>query len=272
MAALGRHNLRWLFLDETNNSPSEGKFFICGGLAMEGEQMRQIHDMMEGVRTEYGFARADQFKFQTASRPKSMEVQKWTEAKRTALERAADIGVDLFFYAIHHGIAAGQASKTAEYGLNAVIAKFDMSYLAEHGDVGVVCIDRVDPKFGFGYLRDRFQQPLTLPDGRSPRLKRVIHYSMSCDGASHISSLVDLAIGGMRYCVNAATGKGRDAVAEQLLPSLATLLWSKEVNGEHYARDRGFLLYPKEVRAEVYKEEYAQLVSTLTKYANGEGR
>lgn len=66
-------------------------------------------------------------------------------------------------------------------------------------------------------------------------MERVIHYSMSCDGASHVSSLVDLAIGGMRYCINSATGKGSDTVAETLLPSLADLLWANEANGKSYA-------------------------------------
>ncbi|MFE7594472.1 hypothetical protein ACFU6K_34215 [Kitasatospora sp. NPDC057512] len=258
--------MRWLFVDETNNSPKDGTFFICGGLAMESSQIAAAHDMVQEVREQYGFQDTDQFKFQTASRPKGMDLATWTDAKRTALERASEIGVDLFVYAIHHGIASGQADRTAEYGLNAIIAKFGMAYLEELDDYGAVCIDRVDPKFGFSYFRDRFQQPLNLPDGRQPKVERVVHYSMSCDGASHVSSLVDLAIGGIRYCMNAATGNGSDDVAAKIMPPLVDLLWSKEINGSIVARDYGFLLYPRTIKAEVYKQAYKDLTTTLTKY------
>jgi hypothetical protein len=97
-----------------------------------------------------------------------------------------------------------------------------MRYLAEKASFGVACVDRLDPKFGYSYLRRRFQEPLDLPDGRTPRLERIIHLSMSCDGASHASSLVDIALGGFRYCVNTALGKGKgkDDVAPEDIPAL----------------------------------------------------
>lgn len=85
----------WLFLDETNNSANEGTFIICGGLSVPSDRLVDVHKMIERVRLEYGFANSDQFKFQTSSRPKTMDVEKWTNAKRAALEQASEMGIDM---------------------------------------------------------------------------------------------------------------------------------------------------------------------------------
>lgn len=61
------------------------------------------------------------------------------------------------------------------------------------------CIDRLPEKFGYPYLRKKFQDGVELPGQSQRKLNRVVHYSMSCDQASHISSVVDICLGGIRY-------------------------------------------------------------------------
>lgn len=260
--------LYWLFTDETNVSPSEGSFFIYGGLIIASDQVPVVHDAIVEVREKYGFKPEDKFKFQTASRPAHIEVPAWTNAKAEALERAHLLGVEMIAYVVHHGIAKSQQDDVRmAWAVNATVAHFDMRYLAEKDDRGAVCVDRVDPTFGYRLLREKFQNPLYLPDGREVQLQRIVHYSMSCDGASHISSLVDIALGGFRYCVNAAMGKGSDDVAARLLPAVSNLMWFKQDGDNRQIGGYGFLQYPREVKAPAYADEYAALVQGLTKFA-----
>jgi hypothetical protein len=244
----------WFVTDETNLEPSQGTFFIYGGLVMTPEQMNEAHNVVDQIRTKYGYKGSDSFKFQTSSRPQHLSVETWTASKAEAIEAAARLGIDLIVYIVHHGIAAKQAAdKRMEYALNSVLMHFDGKYLAEKQDVGVVCVDRLDPKFGYGYLRSIFQEPLELASGFSPRLSRIIHYSMSCDGASHMSSLVDIVLGGFRFCANAAMGKGSDEIAKTLFPSISRLMWSKELDGLLQIGGYGFLQYPKVIKAASYQ-------------------
>jgi hypothetical protein len=109
-------------------------------------------------------------------------------------------------------------TRDAPWALNFVVTEFDLNYLALKRDVGGVCVDRLDPRFGYEYLRRRFQEPLDLPDGRSPTLNRIVHYSMSCDGRPTLarpstSLWVPFASG-----VNSAIGSGNPEVATQMFP------------------------------------------------------
>lgn len=261
--------MHWFFADETNVEPGQGTFFIYGGLIATPRQIVEIHDSVAQVREKYGFDHSDQFKFQTASRPSGMRVENWTSAKREALERAQKIGIKMIVYVVHHGIAKGSGGKeaTAEYALNTLVAHFDMKYLAQEDAYGALCIDRLDEKFGYRYMRERFQQPLSLPDGRSPRLERVIHYSMSCDGASHMSSLEDLAIGGFRCCANAAMGSGRDVVATEMMKPIAKMMWSRQGDGKNYIGGYGLVKRPLIVKVAEYQNDYDSLTSMLTRYS-----
>ena len=58
------------------------------------------------------------------------------------------------------------------------------------------------------------------------------YYAMSCDGASHISSLVDIVLGSFRYSANTAMGSGSDHVGRASSPGVSPLMWQKQVAQE----------------------------------------
>lgn len=260
----------WLFTDETNLDPAQGRFFIYGGLILHADQLVEAHDAIVKIRQKYGYGDNDQFKFQTASRPAHISIEAFAKAKEEAIVAASDVGGILLTYVVLHDIArSNERHKTLEFALNVVLAHFDMRFLTEQNDFGVVCLDRVQESFGYPFLRAKFQDGLNLPDGRSPRLGRIMHYSMSCDGASHFSSMVDIALGGFRYCVNAAAGIGKGETAAKIFPPLAKMMWhERKPDGTHQIGGYGFLAYPKVIRAEQYKAQYRELTQTLTTYAN----
>jgi hypothetical protein len=262
--------LFWLFTDETNIEPSQGRFFIYGGLILTPEQMLESHNAIAEIRSKYGFKAGDAFKFQTNSRPSHMSIPDWTSAKREAIAAAERIGAILIIYVVLHDIAKNKSKQTnLEWALNSVLAHFDMRFLAEKLSYGMVCLDRIPESFGYAYLRGKFQEGITLPDGRECKLHRIIHYSMSCDGASHISSLVDITLGGMRYAINAVTGSGKEELARQILQPLARMMWYKqEPSGTHQVGGYGFLRYPKEVMVSAYDEEYKKLAETLSQWGS----
>lgn len=105
----------WFHVDETNIEPSQGTFMIHGGLVMTAEQMQQAHDLIQQIRSEYGYKPSDSFKFQTKSRPDDIEVPRWSESKNRALVGAAQLGIDMLVLVTHHesraaGIASGRRS------------------------------------------------------------------------------------------------------------------------------------------------------------------
>lgn len=260
----------WLITDETNVEPQPGRFFIYGGLIMTPEQMSGAHEAIQEIRQKYGFSDADDFKFETRSRPQAMTIEKWTSAKREAITAAENLGITLIIYVVLHDIAGNKSvTQITEWAPNSVVAHFDMRFLAEKMSYGAVCIDRVDEKFGYRYLSSKFQEGIKLP-GRSPeKLRRIIHYSISCNGASHVSSLVDIVLGGMRYAVNTAGGVGKEELAKEILPPIARMMWhSVKADGSRRVGGYGFLQYPKEVKVPAYREQYVGLARTLSEWGS----
>lgn len=268
-------SIRVLFGDETNVTSNHGDFFIYGGLAATPESMIKVHHLVAEVRQKYGFKPTDPFKFSTNSRPKSVDFEDWTAAKKELLLRAAELDeLDLITYVVLHELARNTSAKDKmRYALNVILAHFDLVYLKEKNAHGLVSIDRVD-NLGFGYLAERFTKPLELPDDNSVMLKRTLLLSQTCDGASHMSSLVDIVLGAFRYCVNTATGAGQDAVAVAMFTPVASLLWEapeQDSSGTRGGVDGyGFLKYPKSIKSQAYQGRYDNLTETLQAYAKAD--
>jgi len=264
-----------LFGDETNVTASDGEFFIYGGIATSPESLVEAHQLVADVRRKYGFKPVDSFKFHTRSRPKEMDIPHWTAAKTELLERAAEIeDLDLIAYVVLHDLARNMSQEDLmRFALNVTLAHFDMRYLERKQAYGLVSVDRVD-SLGYDYLEERFTQPLALPGNREVMLPRTLHLSQTCDGASHMSSLVDIVLGAFRYCVNTSTGKGKDEIARAMFPLVAKLMWGvPEVGPKGTVRrvgGYGFLKYPKNVRSEAYQERYQALTDWLQTYAKAD--
>lgn len=259
----------WLFTDETNVTEKEGDFFIYGGLIMNAEQMVDLNKEVIRIRQKYGYTDTDRFKFQTASRPKQVTPADFAAAKGEALAALETFGAVVVMYVVLHDIARNKTvQEMTEWALNALIAHFDLRFLSQKNEIGAVCIDRLDPKWGYKYMQTMFADGIAV-DGRQIKMERIVHYSMSCDGASHMSSLTDIALGSMRYAVNFVGGKGREGVARDLMVPLARAMWHKKVkvNGkdEHQVGGYGFLKYPRtEIRVAHYRQKYDDLLETLT--------
>lgn len=255
-----------LFTDETNVTDKEGDFFIYGGLAMTPEAAAKLHAAVEQIRQKYGFRDGDQFKFQTKSRPAQVSIEDFAKAKAEANQAILEHGAIVVIYVVLHQLARNQTVETmTEWALNSLLYHFDSNFLSEKNDVGTVCIDRLDPGQAYAYMKDKFANGVTFaPSGAKVKLRRVIHYSMSSDGASHLSSLTDIALGSVRYAVNFATGQGKEEVARNVLQPVAEAMWHKvKPNGEHQVGGYGFIQYPQNIRVHGYRERYESLAKRL---------
>ena len=260
--------MHWLVTDETNKTPGEGDFFIYGGIVFTEAQVEALHARVEEIRRAHGYAPTDDFKFNVRSRPSAVSAEAALKAKSDVLMAARDAGARLIVYVIHHGIAAGAGSEQMmRYAMNSVFAAYHRLLEIENAK-GLVLVDRMDEKYAYPHLKQLFQQGLLLRGGGQIRLDdRIVQYGMSSNNTSHMSSLVDIALGAFRYCVNTAGGRGNDDVARAMFPTLAELMWGRTVDGEKRVGGRGFIARPQEIKADVYRSQYQALMTRLTEFA-----
>jgi hypothetical protein len=250
----------YLFTDETNKEPSKkSEFFIYGGVFVHADTLPKLHKMVEDIRDRYGFQQGDSFKFSSYDKPDHVERDDFTMAKREVLQGCSELGVNFSACLVLHQIARNKTTdELITFGANTIIANFDY-FLEEMSEVGVCIVDRLPIKDGFSFLRDRFQLGLELETRMKP-VPRILLYAASCDGASHAMSAIDIILGAFRYCVNE---RDKDITPKEMLPVIAKMMWTQDVDGVPHVQERGLLLRPKIVKVDEYKKAYSDLVDHL---------
>ncbi|XVV05287.1 hypothetical protein ACQPW3_07805 [Actinosynnema sp. CA-248983] len=252
--------------DETNLEPSkEGIFFIYGGLIIPADKMAELDQRIDTIRETYSFNDTDQLKFDTRARPQHITIADYTKAKEEVVAACHDIGARLIVKLVLHEIAKNKTkTELVEFALNTVLIAFNNKYLVEQDSYGVVVVDRLPKDTAYTFLRTKFQEGLNFEDsGNKIKLNRVLMYATTCDGASHISSAVDITLGAFRYVVNSRDKDGGNDIPRKIFPQVAGLMYAKVKGGAHYIADRGMILRPKHVSHPPYKAEYKSLINYL---------
>ena len=87
-------------------------------------------------------------------------------------------------------------------------------------------------------------------------LDKVIGYSLTCDGCSHLASVADIVLGAFRYCVNEPNN---EAAGGKMYPLVSSLMWKR------YGRLVGLKLNPA-IGSTRYAHQYDALLTRLKKY------
>lgn len=266
--------MHWLLLDETNKNPSPGQFFIVGGLVLTDEQIPLVTAVVDVIRQDCGYRDGDSLKFQLSARPDHVSKEQATDAKKRVIEALVKLDVRMITYVILHDVAKTKSDRERmEMGLNTVVWAYHRLLESEQTR-GAFLIDRDDSLHP--YLAQLFQHGV-LPAGKSTRLPvrdRVQFMGMTSNNASHLSSAVDIALGGFRFCVNASSldeEHGAHLVARSIFGELSSMLWSVQDGDKRRIGGHGFIARPKGgPRWAPYNEHYIELRRKLAKYANGD--
>lgn len=253
-------------IDETNRHVGDDGFFIVGGLIFSDEQAISVHKGIADIRTRYGFGPRDQLKFQTSSRPQDMSPETQTLAKKAVIDLLSQHKINMITYL---GINAIIKSKNEEirmkWALDAIIFRY-LHYLEMNDAHGEMIMDRDESMIP--HLKEAFQGELLF----RKTSERLILLGQTSDGLSHLSSAVDIALGGLRYCVNKEASTERDMeVALSIFDPIAKLMWGvQRTDGVRQVGGYGFNLRPKDVRKPAFKERYQSLTARLSELANAD--
>jgi hypothetical protein len=251
-----------LFGDETGADQGRNpSFFIYGAIFLPMDSVAGVHDAVSQIRRRNGFRARDPLKFNGRERPERVTAEAHRTAKTELIQEVHSHGVRFTSCAVLHELAANRdRAELIQWGANSVLAAFN-TFLEEEDDIGFAVFDRIPVQVPDNYLREKFQSGLVFPSGASRQLDRIKGYAFSCDGASHLSSVVDVVLGAFRYCVNE---RNRDRAPREILPGVVRLMWHRREGDRIRLRDRGLLLRPATVRAACHKREYDALVDRLT--------
>jgi hypothetical protein len=237
------------------------KFFVCGAVFINAQQVEHLHDGIQKIRTKFGYAHTDSLKFSGC--PRDVSYNEHREVKKQVVKLGRKHNVVFCAYVISHAIA--KRNELVPFGINTLLGRFD-EFLKRQGDVGVVLMDRPPSQLSnpFKYLKDKFQIGLDFPSGGKRRVENIIGYAFTCDGASNLASMADILLGSFRHCVNEPD---KDIANAAIFPTLVRVMWyHKAEDGKKNLQEYGLTLRPKTVKVEKHKKDYADLVARLNGY------
>jgi hypothetical protein len=252
--------LRILYCDESNLEEKRGDFLLYGGLMIDSATMPEFSSEIDRLRSKFGVPRQHRLKFNPG--PKRLEHDKFIELKRELIETCIKFDAALIVYAILHDIATSP-NEARRNGINTVCFHFDC-LLHRLGAFGLVLIDRFRDEQNKidDHLVDKFMIGVTdMPFSKEIRLQRILGFHYSAVGQSHFPGVIDVLLGSLRFALNAFTRHDEKKMdtAERLLKLLSPLfVWGKE-SGR--VLEISFILSPKVVKVEEYKDRYRRLIS-----------
>ena len=122
---------------------------------------------------------------------------------------------------------------------------------------GLVLIDRFEDTQIDAHLREKFSVGVTgLPYSDEQRLKRIVGFHYSAIGQSHFGSIVDIALGSLRFAINAFTrDDSKKLPTARRLLGLLSPLFLRENDGDAVSELSAFFS-PKVIRVKDYRARY----------------
>lgn len=251
-----------LYCDESNMEERAGDFLIYAGVAVPAERVIDLSTAIEDLRAGAGVDRDFRLKFNPG--PERLDHPAFIGLKEGILRTAAEHGAQLFAYVILHDVAT-DPDTARRNGINAVCFHFN-SFLNRAGGPGLVLIDQFNDAGNrvAAHLRDKFSVGLSgMPYARELRLTNIVGFHYCAIGQSHFPSLVDIAVGSLRFALNACTreNEGQRETAFALLQLLSPLFHRHQPDGA--VSEWGFQFSPKIIKAPRYREQYENLKAFL---------
>lgn len=249
-----------LYCDETNLNRNENEFFIYGGLSIPGEGAQSLSAAIDQIRCD--FAVPAKFLIKFNPKPDHLTHQQFIELKQRIIEAATRNKCRLLASTILHSIATSPDDARRKE-INRVVFHFNclLNRLADHG---LVLIDRFSDNQIDTHLREKFAIGLRgMPYGDTMRLQHIVGFHYSAIGQAHFPSIVDIAIGSLRFAVNthARNDQERLPTAVRLLELIAPLFLRNEISNK--VEEISLFFSPKIVKSNKFRAQYQALKDFL---------
>jgi len=251
-----------LYCDESNIEERDGDFLIYGGLAIDSARARDLSTVIDQLRRDAGVDRSFRLKFNPG--PEALSHEQFIALKRAVIRASIDHGAILIVYLILHDVAV-DADTARRNGINTVCFNFDR-LLTHFGGPGLVLIDRFNDTGNLieSHLRDKFSVGLTWQStGEEKRLDNIVGFHYSAVGQSHFPSIIDIALGSLRFAINAHTRGSNEQLptAHAILKLLEPLFWRSSPGAA--ISEWSCVFSPKSIRAGQYRVQYQGLKEFL---------
>lgn len=182
------------------------------------------------------------------------------DAKSETLELLRNHRIVFLPVLVPHHVAERNPSKTlVDWNANMAILLWERFLESVH-DTGVCILDRRPGGDDGSYLRELFSKEPESPPGRDFSLKRTHLLGYTMEGASHLLSVLDIALGAFCYAINDRRQQ-QSKMASKMLKTVVGAMRQLELpGGQTVLEADGYAFLPLNKKTIRVQAEYAELI------------
>lgn len=194
---------------------------MTGGLIVETKAAARIDQAIQVIRAKHKIPDDIVLKFSLQDRPKELSQDSFNKTKGDILDLLTDEGCALVAACAHFRVISKvDHDERITWSIDEVLSHFQ-DYLTNVNDTGICIFDRIPIQNAGRYLDDKHRIGLTYPNGHTRKLDRIVGYSQSGCGQSHLMSAADITIGSLGRCTKTDI---KPALLEKLAGRLRKLI------------------------------------------------
>jgi len=248
-------------LDESNLIPGDFvRFYVTAVVACPAQGLAALSQRVAEIRRRHGYRAGDFFKWEAHSRPKHVNQNDHLDAKSEALELLRPHRLVFMPVLVPHYVAEKNPSKTlVDWNANMAILLWER-YLESVDDTGVCLLDRRPGGDDGSYLRELFSKEPDSPPGRDFSLKRTHLLGYTMVGASHLLSVLDIALGAFCYAINDRRQQQSRMAARMLRSVVGAMRQLEYPGGRSVLEADGYAFLPLNKKTLRVQAEYGELI------------
>lgn len=208
MTLLGVEMTFLCLMDESGRQVSPNRWFVYGGLAVEGSQIHELHRDLWRIRRQAHFSRDVALKWQAPPRKGRGSVKKGAHllAVDAVLDACVDRHAKLLLVMTPAGVTVNtQANNDSiKIGMSYILGALQRFFLAKN-EYGIVLTDNPPGSGKLGPVEDVLLAG--VPRGVGGSLRRRYYDRLICTGvtsirSSRLISAIDIPLGAFAFCLN----------------------------------------------------------------------
>lgn len=248
-------------LDESNLSPGDFvRFYVTAVMACPAENLALLSQRVAEIRKRHGYRAGDFFKWESHSRPEHVSQKDHLDAKAETLEILRPHRLVFLPVLVPHHVAERNPSKTlVDWNANMAILLWER-FLESIHDTGVCILDRRPGGDDGSYLRELFSREAESSLGRDFSLKRTHVLGYTMEGASHLLSVLDIALGAFCYAINDRRQQQSQMASKMLKSVVGAMRQSVIPGGQTVLETEGYAFLPLKKKTPRVRTEYDELI------------
>ena len=260
----------FIFTDETNRKESRRvEFFLFGAVLVEVEKLPELSDGLREIKKVFDIPEREAIKFSPTGENRKADGQSRIDLQNAVIDLALKLNLTTIVSLVHHKIAKNTKIKELQDRTAASVFVKANEFLRQSNQHGVIIADNWPHDGGNKFFQRILSEGVTYSSNKSDPIERILLIAQSKIETCQFISVIDVILGALKHIINK---QELSSLQRDRFGKICRTFWRRKVGKQYTIRDYGINFRPSEVRSNVIKARYDELISFLDSILNSQPR